>query len=232
MHGQLDPLEKDDIGRVNGVTSSLVPMALARRPETAFDTNTEMDDFASVRQRQDGGGDEDGDEESTSIPGEVVGEKAHLLGLPMLPMSDDPLEADGDGDRDGGRQPVWWDVGNVRRGMEMVPNCIWRGMLKRAVKSCILVVKVCVYIFFHFSYSLFLFHVQVSTMTSMCPSSTSTPISTLNGGGPNLAVASVLLFAAVLDTLMDGLWVSVVLAVFHVTVVLGWCYADLGGCCW
>lgn len=60
-------------------------------------------------------------------------------------------------------------------------------------------------------------------MSSICPSSTSTLLSALSRRGPNLALASVLLFAAVLDTVLDGLWVSVVLAGFHVAVVLGWC---------
>jgi len=57
--------------------------------------------------------------------------------------------------------------------------------------------------------------------------------STLKTSRPNFALASLLLFAAVLDTVLDGLWVSVVLAVFHVTVVLGWCRGDVGRwCCW
>jgi membrane protein required for beta-lactamase induction len=42
-------------------------------------------------------------------------------------------------------------------------------------------------------------------------------------GRLNLALAAVLLFAAVLDTLLDSLRVSIVLLVFHVAVSLRWC---------
>ena len=192
-----------------------------------FDTDANTDNSVSSPQRRDEDGDED--KESTSVLGEMVGEKSHLLGLPM---PDGPLGTDEDGERNGDRKLAWWDVWNVRGSIEMVPSFIWRGMWKRAVKSCILVAKVSVFFFSLFCILFsFLFHMQVSTMTSMYPLSASTQTSALTRGGPNLAVSSVLLFAAVLDTLMDGLWVSVVLAVFHVAVVLLCCHADLGRRC-
>ncbi|KAF9459712.1 hypothetical protein BDZ94DRAFT_1267493 [Collybia nuda] len=64
---------------------------------------------------------------------------------------------------------------------------------KRTLKSCILVMK-------------------VSSLASICPN---------NHGSSQSAIMFVLLFVAVLDTVMDGLWISVLFAVFHVGIVFG-----------
>ncbi|RDB27537.1 putative serine/threonine-protein kinase iksA [Hypsizygus marmoreus] len=68
-----------------------------------------------------------------------------------------------------------------------------RLMWKRAFKSCVLVAK-------------------VASIASMCP----------DAGASPMLVVFVLLFAAVLDTVVDeGFWISGVLAAFHLGVVLG-----------
>jgi hypothetical protein len=103
-----------------------MPVALKRRSDPAFDAYTDTNGPVSAPQNGDG--------ESTSVLGEMTDEKTRLLGLPM---PDGPGGMDGDEDR----KLVWWDVRNVRRGMEVVPSFMWRGMWRRVVKSCILVAK-------------------------------------------------------------------------------------------
>lgn len=108
-----------------------MPVVLARRRSGGIDTDT--DDPTSAPERQGGDGDEDGGK--TSMLEEMMGEKTPLLGLPM------PDHTEGvDGDE--GRNFLWWDVRNVRRGMALVPTFMWRGVWRRAMKSCILVAKV------------------------------------------------------------------------------------------
>ncbi|KAF8067893.1 kinase-like domain-containing protein [Lyophyllum atratum] len=74
-----------------------------------------------------------------------------------------------------------------------------RKMWRRAFRSCVLVAK-------------------VSSIASMCP----------GVGGLRTGVVFVLLFAAVLDTVVERVWVSVLLGVFHVGVAVG---CPLSVCC-
>ena len=131
---QLDPLKKDELGGTNGVaSSSLMPVVIThRRSDPTFGADA---DAASVPKKKNDG--------RTPLLGKTGGEEVRLLGLPT---PENTRGGGGDGDL------VWWDVRNVRRSIRVVPNLMWR----RVVKSCILaakVVSVFFYLFFRISES-------------------------------------------------------------------------------
>jgi hypothetical protein len=140
-------------------------------------------------------------------------QKTHSLEYPIPAMPED-TDAGGSGEHGDGRGMMLWDVRNVRRVMDEVPDVIWRAMWRRAVKSCVLVAKVVCFHSLRIVMLIWFRYEKVWTIASMCPSSR---------GRSNVALTAVLLFAAVLDTLLDSLRGSIGLLIFHVAVLLQWC---------